>query len=200
MAMADVDSISLALQRSTKVLYSSAWMVVFGLALVFFLHDGDIGGLVMSAGLILASVGIVMRLFGVIQFRIVELVLLTMMLGNMLSGCYFFLLANKVQSIIAYVDLVLFLFVWFLGGVTNGLIIAQRLDRDSTSERIETVGIFLVYPLGIAGSLAFIPLMLISPFPIAILLFCGGVISILAWIFGRSLRQEAARAAMACRV
>ncbi len=196
------ESISRAMERSIYILWHSTGLVLIGILMLPFSQPG--GEIGIEVGLLLAALGIGWRMFGVLQIRIAELIWLVAILGNFFGLCLYLMQDSNGQIQIrnpgAWFNGVLFLLVWFMGSVTNGLIIAQRLGLDSTSERIEMAGIFLMYPLGITGSLLFIPGMLTatSP-PLAVFWFCGGVISILIWIYGRSIRQAARQAALAAQ-
>ncbi len=198
--MSDAGAVTRAQTGSSNLLRWANWTAAFAMVLALF--DGWLFGAAFAIALVMASTAIVWRLFGVIQIRISELLLLIALLGNIGGWSIRILLGAspnpQPEVIVSFCLFLIFVLVWLLGGITNGLIIAQSLKRERTTERLGLAVVFILYPVGIAGSIGsmlglFIALFAGSEF--GILCIAVGSICVGIWIHGSSLRQQSAVAA-----
>jgi hypothetical protein len=185
-----------ALNGSNAILRWAMWFTLASLPLG--VVSGLLFTLVMAVGLILAIVGIVWRLFGVVQIRIGELLLLIAVLGNIYGLTFGALFGTERtfhgETVPAFCFVIMASLVWILGSVTTGLLIAARLGQDATADRLKYVGFFLIYPLGIASVFVCAIMSLIfiaeqsSLFALTLVI---GIFGGWIWHFGRQLQFEA---------
>lgn len=192
-----------------NVLTRSAVLLRWGLGISLFsipvaMAESWTFTLLLGAGMMLALVGVVWRMFGVIQLRMTELLLLIAVLGNIYGWLATAMFGGRGSRGLDDVPLFLFIavgtLVWILGAVTNGLLIAVRLGEEETSARIVRVGFFLIYPIAIA----LVPICVLSTFicftqgsALFALALGIGIFGGWIWCYGRELQNNAAVAQFA---
>ena len=198
-------SVELAQVGSSMLLRWATWLALLGIVLC--LVDRLLCVVVLGLALLVAGAGIAWRLFGVCQIRTSELLILIAILGNVvgwsISGIRAELSTTRHVDVVVYGLLLAGFVVWFCGGWTTGLIVAKALKQDRLPERLALVFIFVLYPLGIFGSVASVVAVLIgiaaaNP---GLILIAGliGIGSAHIWMWGSNLRRQARQVATSNR-
>jgi len=167
-----------------------------GASLLVLAIDPILFSIVLSASLLLALGSLIWRLFGAVQLQLGELLILIAVLGNVVGLTVMGLLGStpRAREIPAIAFVLIIGLVWFLGGVTNGLLCARRLEVNDFGGRLAMVLSLLIYPIAIAGlwisALAGL-ICLLSAQPEFILALVSGFISFILWLPGREYRKSA---------
>jgi hypothetical protein len=145
-------------------------------------------------------VAILQRFFTVVQIRLLELLLLLLIVGNMIGWSYaanFF--SNRYvrdENYFSFGLTVVLCMVWGVGGATNGLLIAKRLRSERTAERVWLMAVFILFPFAVAAMLisALVTIAAIfSANPRCLLALPIGLVAFIFTYYAQDLRNEAMR-------
>jgi hypothetical protein len=182
-----------AITKSNHVLHWALWLTLSSLLCgllhpLFFI-------LLFVSGIGTAVFALVWRLFGAVQLRLGELLVLVAFFGNLLGWGIKSFRVNSVDEIITFSIIAAFATVWLLGGVTSGLLIARRLKVEDSITRGALMLVFVLYPAALAG----LPLCILT---LIIMLGTGqksefilalnwGFFCAIFWLIGRTVRAHA---------
>jgi hypothetical protein len=160
--------------------------------------------IVMAIGMVIGIAATIWRLFGILQMRTSELILLVALLGNAFGIGWSTLLNPQdydygyrylrgADATIAFGFLMLVVTLWILGGAASGLQIAQRLKIEAARERLWLMILFILYPAGITSVIVCAFGLLAglagrSPGVLAVS-FLAGTLGVGVWCLAREYRQ-----------
>lgn len=102
-------------------------------------------------GTLLATVGLAKRFWTQTRIRLIELLFMTSLSGGVLGFSIQWLLAysrfRKEELVLVIVILVCSVAIWILGGVSNAIIVADRIGSNGTFERFGLIVLYLLFPL-----------------------------------------------------
>jgi hypothetical protein len=143
-----------SLAVTSYLLHWAMWLMIVGFVPLGLISEGLLV-LFGFASITLAAIAIFWRLFGVVQFRLLELLLMLVLIGNLLAWSFSSNFRNpgfiRHESYVYFGFALVLSLVWGLGGATNGLLIAQRLQRNRTSERLWLMFVFIMLPAAIVA-------------------------------------------------
>lgn len=130
--------------------------------------------LFFGAGALVMGWKLAARFWRQTRIRLIELMVMTVVSGGVLGFSIRALLGGSQrfdEEQILQIAVVLFVVLfWMLGGVSNAVIVAERLKIDSTLGRLKLMGIYLLLPVVIIGAPAL-----------------GAVLANVKWLGGYSL-------------
>lgn len=137
-------------RRSRRLLLWSMLLLVPSLVLTLGLGVLEVFVVGWTAGLILAAAGLCWRIFGVFQIRLLELVFVIGLLGNvggwMLGSVFRDRRHISDEDMMVLVYTMLAASIWILAATSAALAVARKRRLEDPLKRLGLFAIYLVYP------------------------------------------------------